>query len=181
MTGAASRTTGAAGAGVRRVPGHDTSTHGVGFWLALVAGGAIMAFGLWGLARDIDEDLLNWAVFFVAGDVVHDLVVAPAVGITGWLLIRRVPEPWRAPLQAGLLLTAFVLLVGAIPLLDLGGNPANPTIRPLNYTTSTLTAVGIVWGVVVVTLMVGWARRRSGLAGSASVPGTRSRAPQGET
>jgi hypothetical protein len=138
-----------------------SSTYGVGFWIGVLVGGGLIAYGLIGMFGDLGDDWLNWLVYLVGADLLHDVLIAPFVALFGWLCIRRVPPPWRAPLESGLILTVFVLLVGLIPLAGWGGNPGNPTIRPLNYTTSVLTAIALVWlAVAVVTSLVWWRRGR---------------------
>lgn len=137
--------------------------HGPGFWVGLAVGGGIMCYGLVGLLRNLEgEALVSWLVYFVGADLLHDALVAPALFVVGALLARFLPRPVRAPVLIGCVVSAAVLLVVAVPLLDLGGNPLNPTIRPLDYTTAALTAIGIVWAaVIVVSSATALLRRRS--------------------
>ncbi|MCZ7530277.1 MAG: hypothetical protein M5U31_07965 [Acidimicrobiia bacterium] len=140
--------------------GSGTNTHGMLFWVGLALGGALMVYGLVGLIRNIEGELLNWAVFYVGIDVVHDSILAPVTFAVGALVARMLPAPWRAPVTAGCVISAAVLLVVAVPLLGLGGNPGNPTLRPLDYPTATAWALAIVWGTVgIVSVIVAWSRR----------------------
>lgn len=139
---------------------HRSSEHGLRFWIGVVIGGGVMAYGAVGLVRNIDgSDLVNWFVYLVGADVFHDALVAPALFALGAVAARLLPGRIRTPITIGCAISAAVLLVGAIPLFGLGGNPDNPTLQPLDYQTAVLTALGIVWGVVlVVTLVVALAR-----------------------
>ncbi len=131
-------------------------------WPALAVGGAVMAFALRGAARDLDGDLAGWLAWVVGADLVHDAFVAPLVGGAGVLLTRLTPPGrLRAHIQAGVLASAVVLAVAWIPLRGWGGNPGNPTIRPLDYGTATLTALALVWAVVGGAAVVTSPRRRA--------------------
>jgi len=132
-----------------------SADHGLRFWIGVVIGGGVMAYGAVGLVRNIDgSDLVNWLVYLVGADVLHDALVAPALFALGALAARLLPARVRTPITIGCAISAAVLLVGAIPLFGLGGNPNNPTLRPLDYQTAVLTALGIVWGVVLVVTLV---------------------------
>lgn len=138
-----------------------SSRHGRLFWAGVVVGGAVMAFGVAGLVADQRGDqVVNWLTFLVGLDLAHDAVVAPAACAAGVLVTRALPPSWRAPVQAGLLASAAVLLVAAAPLRHTAERVGNPTLQPLDYRTATLTALAIVWGVVLaVTLLHRRARR----------------------
>lgn len=140
----------------------DAGDHGARFWIGVAIGGALMAYGTIGLLRNLSGDaLVNWGLFFVGADLLHDGVVAPLVFLGGAALARLLPAPWRTPVIAGCVISAAVLLVVFAPLVGLGGNPGNPTLRPLDYTTSTLTALVVVWATVgTVSLLVAARDRR---------------------
>lgn len=124
-------------------------------WPALVVGGAVMGFAIVGAWRDLGDRFGGWALWIVGADLVHDALVAPVACLLGALVTRVVPAGRaRAHVQAGLVATAMVSAVVWIPLRGLGGNPGNPTIRPLDYATATLTALVLVWAVVIVSLAV---------------------------
>jgi len=131
-----------AGAGVR-----PSSEHGVRFWVALAAGGALMAWGV-ALFLDATPDTgrrLNFTAWLVGLDLVHDAVVAPVAVLAGAALTRLVHGAWRAPLQAALFAGAVVLIVAGPPLARTADVARNPTIQPLDYTTATLTVLAVVW------------------------------------
>jgi hypothetical protein len=126
-------------------------------WVALVIGGAVMAFAVFGAFHDLGDDFVGWGVWVVGADVAHDALLAPALCGMGLVLARLVPGGWvRAHLQAGLIASGVVLLVAWVPLRGWGGNPGNPTIRPLDYRTATLTVLAVVWGVVALSAARHW-------------------------
>ena len=101
------------------------------FWLGLVAGYPLMAIGVWGIFRDSGVTApFNFALWFVGGNLVHDLVLAPVVLGVGLLLRRRLPGRLLGPVQWGAALSGMVLLFAAIPLLGLGRSPLEPTVQP---------------------------------------------------
>lgn len=133
------------------------------FWIGLVIGAAIMAWGAWlfvdeapsGAAR---RGLVTW---IVGADLLHDLVVAPLVLVAGWLLCRFVPERLRGPVHVGVVTSACILLLAALPVAGTAADAGNPTIQPLDYRTSTLTALALVWAAVGSWVLVTAIRRRS--------------------
>lgn len=132
------------------------------FWIGLVVGAAIMAWGAWlfvdeapsGAAR---RGLVTW---IVGADLFHDLLVAPLVLVVGWLLARFVPARWRGPVHVGVVTSACVLLVAALPLSGSAADAGNPTIQPLDYRMSTLTALALVWAAVASWALLASLRRR---------------------
>lgn len=127
-----------------------------GRWAAFGVGSALMAYALVGAWRDLGDDRPLWVVWLVGGDLAHDLLVAPALGLVGVVVSRLLPAGRvRTHVQVGLIASGSVLLVAWVPLMGLGGNPGNPTIRPLDYGMATATAFGLVWLVVVASAATG--------------------------
>ena len=127
---------------------------GVTFWVAFVIGAGIMAFGIRGAIMELKDSAPDVAKWVVGADLLHDFVVAPiAVGI-GWGVNRVVPRWWRAPIQAGLVATGIVLLLGWPGWRGYGRHlvPDNPSVQPLDYTTAILTVLAVVWGIVGIWL-----------------------------
>jgi hypothetical protein len=91
------------------------------------------------LARRVD--LAKWIVGL---DLAHDLVLAPAVVAIGLLVSRAVPARARAAVQAALILTGTILLVGLLPLLGTAG-PGNSTIQPIRYAPAIASVVAVIW------------------------------------
>lgn len=128
-------------------PGPDSPELGPGFWIAVVVGGALMAWGgyLFIDATAAFDQRLNFVGYLVGAAVVHDLAVAPVVCGVGLLTARLVPGRARAPVQAGFIASGAVLVVAILPLRGTADAVGNDTIQPLNYATATLTALAIVW------------------------------------
>jgi hypothetical protein len=134
---------------------------GRGFWLALAAGGTVMAFGAWGLLGHAEATMpAAWARWLAAALLVHDLLVAPALLAVGWL-VGRLPGGWRAPVRAGLLVSATVVLVTLPAFLGDGRatQPGNASLLPNRYGRSLALVLGPVWAGVILA-----GRRRGGPA-----------------
>ncbi|CAN5678836.1 hypothetical protein BH20ACT2_BH20ACT2_15780 [soil metagenome] len=155
----------------RRGRTDERAPGGAPFWIGLVLGLAVLGYGVAGLLDHVRGDaLVGWVGLLVGADLVHDLVVAPVACGVGLVVARLGLGRWRGPVQAGLFATAVVLAVAWIPLRDLGGNPDNPTIRPLDYRTATLTVLAAVWvAVTAVGLVCIWMHRRADPAGPGAV------------
>jgi hypothetical protein len=89
--------------------------------------------------------------WLLAGPVLHDLLVAPAVGGTGWLLARLLPPRWRHRVAVGLAGTGTLLLL-AVPLL-LRPSPAapNPGLQDRPYLPELAFFLALFWAVLLVT------------------------------
>lgn len=123
-----------------------------------LAGVAALAWGGW-LALEFALGARNWAqvlVWLVGAPLVHDLVVAPAVGLTGLAVARVVPVAWRAPVALGAALSGLLALL-AVPLLWRPfGVATNPGLHDRDYVTGLAVALGLVWvGVAVAGLTAG--------------------------
>jgi hypothetical protein len=126
----------------------SSSEHGPLFWIALVAGGAIMAFGVRGaLQQSAAVQPAAFSVWIVGADVVHDFVLTPVVLLGGAVVARALREPWRTPIRAGLLLSALLVAIGWPALRGYGRAqvPDNHSVQPLNYATALATALAVVW------------------------------------
>ncbi|MDZ4826087.1 MAG: hypothetical protein SGJ13_06425 [Actinomycetota bacterium] len=140
------------------------SDHGARFRIALVIGGAVMAYGIWGVLDDARATHPGSLFVYVVGaDLVHDLVIAPVVCIVGWLLTRVVPEPWRSPARAAVLISAIAVVVGWPSLRGYGRArvPDNASVQPLDYSTALGTVLAVVWLGTAVWATVRVTRRRS--------------------
>ena len=136
--------------------GAGTDEHHLGlvFWLGLVIGGAVMAFGARGVLADLGPDNpVKLATWVVGLDLAHDLLLAPAVVILGLLLARVLPASARGPVRAAAGLSGMVVLF-SIPLITAWGRRAgNSSTLPLNYAHSVLIVLAAIWvvtGAVIV-------------------------------
>ena len=137
------------------------STYGLPFWVGVAVGGAIMGYGI-RLFLDATGDAhrrINFAAWLVGLDLAHDLVLVP-LGLAVALGVSCVARgSWRAPVQAGAVISGAVLLVALAPLRHTAASSGNPTIQPLDYRTATLTVLAMVWVPVL-----GWGARRAARA-----------------
>ena len=142
----------------------DRDRPGVAFWVGLVIGGAVMAFGIRGVfmnSRATDPIVL--AEWVIGADLVHDLLVAPIAIAVGWAVSRMVPLVAKVPVQLGLVATGVVLVVGWAPLRGYGRAtvPDNPSVQPLDYTSATLTVLAVVWIAVAAWIALRLVRNRT--------------------
>src|SRR4051812_11876992 len=89
---------------------------GAGFWVGLVVGGILMAYGVRGVLMDLGpgnpRKLATWVVGL---DLVHDLLVAPVLVVVGLAISRALPRAASGPVRAATALSAIVV-VFSIPL-----------------------------------------------------------------
>jgi hypothetical protein len=123
------------------------SGHGRPFWIAVVAGVAIMAYGINGYFERVPDltrrvDLARW---ILGVNLVHDFVLAPMVLLVGLGVAHVVPKRLREPVRVGLVASGVVLLVAWRPLQHSAASKHNATVQPLDYRTATLTVLVCVW------------------------------------
>jgi hypothetical protein len=114
-----------------------------------------MAFGVYGIATHArGTHPPAFVVWFVGADLVHDLLVAPAVLLAGAIAARAMPARWWPPVRAGLLASGIVLVVGWAPLRGYGRASAvgNASVQPLDYATAVPTVLAVVWAAVALWL-----------------------------
>lgn len=119
--------------------------------LALGAlGVAVAAYGGWLLlSRQDGAALLEVAIWFAVGVVVHDLLLAPVLGLVGLALPRLLPPTARGPVAAGAVVLGTVTLV-AVPVLGrFGAVESNPTLLDRPYVAGWAVLAAVVAGVVV--------------------------------
>lgn len=149
----------------RHISGGSETPAGPAWWIGLIAGGGVLAFGLIGLLTNSTQTRPgNMVKFVVGGLIAHDAIVAPAVVIASFLLARLLPEAVRGGIQATLAVCA-VLVVMSVPVLTgKGKDPNDPSTLPLDYprNLAIVLAIVIVGGVTLTLLRA--ARRRSSAA-----------------
>ncbi|MEU7613975.1 hypothetical protein [Micromonospora sp. NPDC049204] len=119
--------------------------------LLLVLGTAAAAYGGWLLLPQL-ATTLPW---LLGGPLLHDILVAPLVGLVGLALGRLVTDRFRrAWIGAGLLASATLLLI-AVPLLWRPPSaPPNPGLPDRDYPLGLAAGLAVVWGVIVLVLVV---------------------------
>jgi hypothetical protein len=121
-----------------------------------------MALGVRGLLQHHGQArFLPVARLALGLDVAHDLVLAPVVIVVGAALARVIPARHRAPVQAGLILSAVVALY-AYPLVrGFGRSPAaGPSRLPGNYGAGLVLVLAAIWAVVLAFVAVSQLRAR---------------------
>ncbi|HEX6360890.1 hypothetical protein [Actinophytocola sp.] len=110
--------------------------------LALLAYGTVLA---WEFATSRTVNAVQGTAWFIGGPLLHDGIVAPLVGLTGLLLTRVTPTPWRTPVLTGMALSGMLALL-AIPFLWRPfGTGANPGLHDRNYGAALTIALSAVW------------------------------------
>lgn len=110
---------------------------------ALVGLGVLLAgYGAW-LLLTRGHDLVDVAVWLVAGVLLHDGVLAVLTLVLGTVAVRAAPQPARAPMTVGLVVLGTVTLL-AVPVLGrFGARADNPTLLDRDYTAGWLVLVGL--------------------------------------
>jgi hypothetical protein len=106
---------------------------------------------------------INFSVWFVGGNLIHDLVVAPLVLVVAAALRRLAPARFLGPVQWASALTGIVLLLALIPLAGWGRSPRQPTVQPLNYAPGTALVLGTIW--LTAAIWIALRSRRSARGG----------------
>ena len=126
--------------------------------VTLVAGAGLVAYGVYELRRG-QVDPGQFARWFVAGILAHDLILAPTVFIAGWLVRRLAPRRLLAPVQAALI-AAGILVLFAVPALSgRGKSAANPSQLPNDYPRDLALVIAAVWLAIAVAWVVAGRRR----------------------
>ncbi len=131
------------------------------FWASVAVGAPMVLFGLHSVLRTRSTPIY-WVVRWMVGLLlVHDGVIAIAVGVAGWALARWLPDWLSGPVRGALALSVIVV-VFSLPLWQRRGiNPSNPSRLPLNYASAVLTVVVAVWCVSAVIAGLRWRAQRA--------------------
>ncbi|RIQ20377.1 hypothetical protein [Jiangella rhizosphaerae] len=130
------------------------------FWTCLVAGAAVIGYGVvgaWGDRADTHPaDLMVW---LAGAGVAHDALVAPLVVVAA-VATRRLPVAARLPARLGLALTALVTVVFWPVVRGWGRSPSVPSALPLDYGRNLLVVLALIWLVAGVVAAARWRRER---------------------
>ena len=114
-----------------------------------VGGAAAVGWGFWLVHDDGIERWRSQLVWFVAGVLAHDGLIAPVVVVLGVVAARLISSRIRPVVAVGFIVWATVTAAAANVLLPVGGRPDNPSLmnRPyvaawLVFTVVTVLAVG---------------------------------------
>jgi hypothetical protein len=145
-------------------PQEEATPSATAWRLGLAVGGAIFAFGLYGLLHNsvqtVPSDVLKW----IAGSLIlHDAIIAPAVLVAGFALSRLLPRAIRAGMQATLAVCAVVVVMSVPVLKAVGRRPDNPSLLPHDYTQNLAIVIAVILaGGTLLTLARAVRARRSG-------------------
>ena len=128
--------------------------HGATFWIGLLIGGGVVAFGIRGALMEFDtaSERFAFVKYLIGFDFIHDLVIAPVAFLIGFAVHRVVPSRYKAPLTFALFTSAIAIAVAWYPLQHTAANKGNSSFQPLHYGTAVATVIGVVW-----TIAVAWA------------------------
>lgn len=114
--------------------------------LAGVAGVAMFVVAArYAVERSLDVRPALWVRWWVAAAVIHDVVVAPAAIVVGWVVVRFAPPVVKAPLQAALILSAVLAATAWPALRGYGRIASNPTYLPRDYGRGLILSLLVVW------------------------------------
>jgi hypothetical protein len=108
-----------------------------------VVGIAMAAWGAW-LALGVPQ-LFEVGAWFVAGPILHDAVLAPVVGLLGFV--------FKGPAKAGAVISGVLVLI-SVPLLWQENVPTNPGLHDADYLVRLAISIAVVWLLVLVTFLV---------------------------
>ena len=136
----------------------------IGLATGLVLGVPVMLIGIVGIVRHTAATPpSSYLRFLVGGDLLHDLIVAPIAALVAFAVLHRTPAVARGPLRAALFGSAVMIAVAWPGIRHYGRMraPDNISVQPLNYATSTATAVGVVWVIAATWLAIALVRARA--------------------
>jgi hypothetical protein len=132
------------------------------FWICVAVGWALIVLGIRGVIVDARFTRPpQWSGWFVGAAVFHDLIVAPLVFAVAAIVLRRLRRPYRAPVQAALVMTALVAFATLPVVLQLGEPTMNPTVLPNDATPALLMVLGAIWVMTVLALLRARSRARA--------------------
>jgi len=139
---------------------HTAQTHPFLYWPAMSIGAAVVVYGLarwapWESSVDLDT-YIRWTIGLA---VLHDVAVGPVVGVAGLALAALIRPPYRAVVQAGVLVAASTALF-AIPFVQGWGRNSNDSALPRDYGQGLAIVLGLVAVATIVGLVVVAVRER---------------------
>jgi hypothetical protein len=107
----------------------------------LLIGAAGVAMAVWGALLAIQvPQIIEFGAWFLAGPILHDILLAPLVGVVGLAL--------KGPVKAGAVVSGILVLI-AVPLLWQPHVPVNPGLHDRDYLLGLAISLGVVWLVVL--------------------------------
>lgn len=123
------------------------------FWITALIGWALIVTGIRGVIVDARFTRPpQWTAWFIGAAVFHDFGVAPFVFAVAAGPLRGLHRPYRAIIQAALVLTALITAMTLPVLLRLGRTGGNPTVLPTSAARPFAIVVGAIWVVTAAAL-----------------------------
>jgi len=110
-----------------------------------------VGIGVWGAVLLVQLNLFEVGPWLLGGPVLHDVLVAPVVGLVGLAIARVLPTRWRAPVAVGLVLTATLTMLAVPYLWRAYSGPVNPGLHDRPYLVGYLIALAVMWLAVLTT------------------------------
>ena len=143
----------------------EPTPSGTAWRLGLAVGGAIFAFGLYGLLHDATQTVPHNVLKWVFGSLIlHDAILAPAVLVAGFLLTRLLPVAIRGGMQATLSVCAVVAVMSVPVLKAVGRRPDNPSLLPHDYGQNLAIVVAVILVGGTLLTLIGAARAKRSVA-----------------
>ena len=144
-------------------PHDEPAPSGTAWHFGLAVGGAIFAFGLYGLLHNSVQTVPSNVLKWIAGSLIlHDAIIAPAVLVAGFALSRLLPMAIRAGMQATLAVCAVVVVMSVPVLVAVGRRPDNPSLLPHDYGQNLLIVIAVILaGETTLTIIRSARARRS--------------------
>ncbi len=138
-------------------------TYGPRFWIGVLLGWSVMAFGIHSAFRTFQASKPVYSVItLVLFALANDLIIAPAVIIIG-LALRRVVRPGPVTATAvGVGVISVVVIAFTWPeIRHYGKDPAlASSLQTGNYASGMMTVLGVVWGVAAIIVLARMLMRR---------------------
>jgi hypothetical protein len=119
-------------------------------WVIGAIGLGLLGWGAMLLVPSALQNPFSLGTWLLGGPVLHDAVLAPVVGVTGVLIARVLPKPWRAPVGAGLVLSGILVALAVPYLWRTFSGPLTPGLHDRDYLAGLLIALAVVWAAAAV-------------------------------
>lgn len=93
-------------------------------------------------------EVISLGGWLLGGPLLHDLLVAPVVGLVGLTATRVLPRQWRSPVVFGLVASSVLMLLAVPYLWRTFGAAANPGLHDRPYLMGLLIALAVLWSAV---------------------------------
>lgn len=151
---------------------HQTSSV---FWVGLILGWGVMAYGIWGFLSDHRATVPARTVWWIAGTAVaHDAIVAPVATLVGLGLAALLPRWARGPVAAAVAASGVVMVFSYPLLRHFGRRADNPSILPLDYPRNVAIVLSVIWAAAAIAVVIRFrqSHRRSPVPRSPRSPTT---------